>query len=359
VARNLYKRGKTYWGRVQSGNKELRKSLRTPNQLEAEKRLRKWKEQLNEAEQYGHARMTWKQAVGRYCAEVMPGAIKESTATRYLISLNQVGLALPSLEEMFVDTIGRREIAAIISARKRAGKVTNASITRDLTAVSRVLASAISWGVAEHNAAREYDRSLIRERRDPIDIPTPEEVQKAVAMAPSFARLIEVAALTGMRQGELLGLTWRQVELNRGVITVGRSKTDLPRAIPLDGPLLAEARGTLAGTPRHSTSALVFWHGDGHPYANFAANFRAWRVREGVRFRFHDLRHYFAVMFLRRGGYIYDLQGILGHASIKTTEVYLKYLTPEEKQRAMRLGGTKPGTSISGFSAVPPEGTDV
>jgi integrase/recombinase XerD len=40
------------------------------------------------------------------------------------------------------------------------------------------------------------------------------------------------------------------------------------------------------------------------------------------------------VDYLRRGGSIYRLQQILGHKSIKTTEDYLVYLTPEEAERA-------------------------
>ena len=51
-------------------------------------------------------------------------------------------------------------------------------------------------------------------------------------------------------------------------------------------------------------------------------------------FRFHDLRHWYAVDYLRRGGSIYTLQQILGHSSIKTTELYLAYLTPNEQEQA-------------------------
>ncbi len=355
MSENLYRRGKIWWGRVQLDKRDLRKSLRTTDKAKARKRRDDWQDELDHARYYGSNRMLWGDAVGRYCLEVMPGAIKESTAKRYLVSFRAVA---SSLDGKFVDAIGRKDIAAVVSARKR-DKVTNASIARDLTAVSRVLASAIGWGVAEHNAALEYDRSLVRERRDPIDLPTPEEVAHAYGKMPSFAHMLLLAAQTGMRQGELLGLTWRQVELNRGVINLSRTKTDAARAIPLEGPLLGKALGTLTGTPRHATSPLVFWHGDGKAYLNFAANFREWRRRNKVRFRFHDLRHFFAVEYLRQGGYIYDLQGILGHASIKTTEGYLKYLTPDQKQRAMRTGGTHPGTGVGGFSPVPPDGTSV
>jgi integrase/recombinase XerD len=52
-------------------------------------------------------------------------------------------------------------------------------------------------------------------------------------------------------------------------------------------------------------------------------------------FRFHDLRHVHAVNWLKSGRSIYSLQQRLGHTSVKTTEIYLAYLTPEEKQKAM------------------------
>lgn len=330
MADNLYLRNGVWWGRVQVAKKERRRSLRTASKAEARKRYKDWKASLDHALFYGADRLTWQDAVLRYCEEVMPSAIKHSTQKRYLVSFRQVR---GKLDGKYIDAIGRKDIANLIGSRKRT--TTNATVIRDLTAVSRVFASAIGWGVCEHNPALEYDRSLVRERRDPIVLPTAEEVQKAASAKSSFGRLIAFASQTGMRQGEILGLTWRQVELNRGVITLDRTKTDSPRAIPLEGPMLAEAVGTLNGTPRHAAASLVFFHGDGQPYRNFSAQFRAWRRRLGVAFRFHDLRHYFAVMYLRGGGYIYDLQGILGHASIKTTEGYLKYLTPAEKQRAM------------------------
>jgi integrase len=303
--------------------------------------------------------MSWVDAVGRYCEEVMPHALKPTTAKRYIVSFRAVE---PYLQGQYLDSIGKKEIAALVGGRKRPAVIkgkdgkdrkkpgaTNATIRRDLTAVSRVLASAIGWGACEHNAALEYDRTLIRERRDPIVLPSEDEVKAAIAMDTSFSRLLALAAQTGMRQSELLGLRWRQVELNRGVITLDRTKTDKPRSIPLSGPMLTEAARTLSGTPRHAVTPLVFWHGDGQPWRNFAANYKAWRDRNNIRFRFHDLRHYFAVMYLRQGGNIYALQRILGHASIKTTEIYLDYLTPEERMQAMHGNGTLSGTEIGGF----------
>ncbi len=56
-------------------------------------------------------------------------------------------------------------------------------------------------------------------------------------------------------------------------------------------------------------------------------------------FRFHDLRHRHAVDWLKSGRSIYDLQQRLGHGSIKTTEIYLGYLTPNERRVAKQEVG--------------------
>ena len=80
-------------------------------------------------------------------------------------------------------------------------------------------------------------------------------------------------------------------------------------------------------TPIRATSSGT---AEGLPYRNFASNYAQQKMDHKFTFRFHDLRHKFAVDYLRRGGNIYDLQRILGHSSIKTTELYLDHLDPME-----------------------------
>jgi integrase/recombinase XerD len=63
-------------------------------------------------------------------------------------------------------------------------------------------------------------------------------------------------------------------------------------------------------------------------------NSLARRDKSVRRFRFHDLRHLHAVEWLRSGRSIYALQQRLGHSSIKVTEMYLGYLTPQEQHTA-------------------------
>lgn len=331
MAGNIYRRGKTFWGRVQIAGNEYRGSLRTSDRAEARKRLQEWLEGVGKTTVSGDNRLSWEAAVVHYVNGDM-ASVSESTAKRYKVSFRQVG---PILRKYHLDQIGPREITALVAERRKAG-ATNATINRDLTAISRVLAAGLGKGANEHNAARDYDRSLNRERRDPIELPTADEIASAAKKAPfpGWSDIIRFASLTGMRQAEILALDWRNVDLERAAITLHRTKGRRLRVIPLTGPLLDEAADLLADRPREARQPLVFGKRGETPLRNFPSRFAAWRAEAKVPFRFHDLRHWFAVTYLQRGGNIYDLQRIMGHGSVKTTEIYLDYLTPAERKSA-------------------------
>ena len=330
---NLYRRGKTWWARIQIDGQDLRRSLRTASLVEAKSRLKTVIEEVRYLRFRGETRRTWQDAVVGW-SKAAAADIRPATLKRYLVSLAQMR---PYLDDLYIDQISRRTVADIA---RRSG-VSNATRRRDLTALSVVLRWCVGHGWREDNPARDWDRSIIRERRDPITLPSERDIDAVVAQAPGeFARLIRWAQYTGMREEECASLERSQVNVKRGAADLSRTKTNRPRSVPLD----ARAVGTYAGTVPYAGKPYVFWHGAGERYLNVASRFAAITARTHRkdktvrRFRFHDLRHWFAVDYLRRGGGIYDLQKILGHASIKTTEIYLDYLTPSEQ------AGTKAGT---------------
>ena len=61
--------------------------------------------------------------------------------------------------------------------------------------------------------------------------------------------------------------------------------------------------------------------------------------RAGVRFRCHDLRHKFAIDYLREHGRnpLPRLSEILGHSSVKTTEMYVAYVGPESAHETTHI----------------------
>jgi integrase/recombinase XerD len=172
MSSNLYKRGTVWWGRIQITGTDARRSLRTSDRAEAKRRLAKWREELEAARFYGEARATWQDAVIRFSTEVMPNSIKLSTIDRYNVSFRQLD---PHLRDIFVDQIRPSTIAKIVGERRKAG-ATNATIRRDLTATSRVLSACCQWELRVGNPARDFDRRMVEERREPIRPPDDQDV---------------------------------------------------------------------------------------------------------------------------------------------------------------------------------------
>jgi integrase/recombinase XerD len=334
--RNLYLRGDTWWGRVKIAGTLYRSSLRTADPREAARRLKGWRQQL-EREHFGAADApTFKEAVVKWAAEVLPKAVKPSVAARYMSSIAQLD---GTFAELRMDQITSQTVAAYISARS--GKATNATIRRDLTALSRLLAACIAWGWRTDNPAATFDRSIIRERRDPIQPPDPASMALVLAEAPPLmVRILQLLDQTGMRENEAVQLEAADISRPRRQILLLKTKTNRPRTLDWKTPG-GDAGPVLAELPQ---AGWLFPVGEGKkavPYANFSSNvgqvMRRLAAREKAagrpfrRFRVHDLRHGFAVRWLKAGGNIYDLSRHLGHTSVKTTEVYLGFLTAAER----------------------------
>jgi integrase/recombinase XerD len=183
--------------------------------------------------------------------------------------------------------------------------------------------------------------ALVPERRDPILLPSDRDIALVMERAPGMVGAMMMAALkTGAREDELAKA--KRIDLNhthKQLTVVGkRNKLRVIDLEPFAGYELLTALPAYVGKP------FLFWHDKGEPYASFAPTFNklmnrveAWAEANNVefrRFKFHHLRHRHAVDWLKSGRDIYSLQGRLGHTSIKTTEMYLEYLTPKEIQVA-------------------------
>jgi integrase/recombinase XerD len=218
-------------------------------------------------------------------------------------------------------------------------------VRRDMTAISAVLTYSEAMGWSEGNATLSK-RRLLRERRDPILLPTEESYAAVIAASsPEMAALIIAARLTGCRQNELVTAKWTRFDAAAKTLEV-IGKGNKRRTLKLSQAAadhiggLARNSGLIFCWPQHEPSNKTRWL----PFSQAASDFthvrrtaeaRAKREeRPFVRFRYHDLRHWFAVEALRGGMNIYRLSKHLGHTSLKVTESYLEFLTPEEADRA-------------------------
>ena len=263
-------------------------------------------------------------------------SVGPKTATRYLVSLKQLA---PWFDGRALADIDGRLVAEIIRERQRKG-VTNATIKRDLGALSSIMNFAILQSWIETNPVLPK-LALVPERRDPIMLPSDRDIALVLERAPGMVGAMITAALkTGAREDELAKAKRSELDHTRKQLTVigKRNKLRVIDLVPFEGYESLTALPAFVGKPH------LFWHDKGEPYTSFAPTFNklmnrveAWAKANGIefrRFRFHHLRHRHAVDWLKSGRDIYTLQGRLGHTSIKTTEMYLDYLTPDEIQVA-------------------------
>jgi integrase/recombinase XerD len=325
----LYQRGDTWWGRVRIAGREHYASLRTTDRREAVRRLKGWRTKLERVAVGSRDHHTWEEAVIRWIEEVLPGAVKPGVAARYTVSIRQLAT---DFADQPIGAITGPAIGDYIGRRSREG-ATNATIHRDLTALSRLLASCVAWGWREDNPARQYDRSLIRERRDPIMLPTMAQLQALLAEAsPGIGNVLRALHESGMREAEVLTMEANQVDWQAETVTLVKTKTSRPRVLRFKTPA-ADLGPVLE--PLKRRSGMLFRSARDEAYSVPSFSGGVWQVMQRLLerdadfrpFRVHDLRHWFAVRWLRadRTG-IYTLAQHLGHRSVKTTEVYLDHI---------------------------------
>ncbi|MEP9376148.1 tyrosine-type recombinase/integrase [Aquabacter sp. CN5-332] len=279
----------------------------------------------------------WVDAVTAW-ADYIKQQVAPRTAKRYADSLSIAGRTFNTLP---IADLDKESINRFVSARRNEG-ITNATIRRDLQAISSLLDFCEDENWREGNPALDKMRRL-KERRDPIMLPDEDDYLFVLSrLAPVYGEMLRAARATGMRQDELATAERKNFNAARASILI-RGKGNKQRAISLS----SEAVEIFSRQPASMTCSRIFHH-DGKPIsqaafvysrARRAAQKAAQKERRPFRgFRFHDMRHVYAVEYLRDGGSIYALKEHLRHSSVKTTEMYLEFLTPEEAERAKRGG---------------------
>lgn len=241
------------------------------------------------------------------------------------------------------------------------------TVRRTAAIVHKVLADAVRLGLIDDNPcdSASLPRFHARQRRSELRVWTAEQLTaflEAQRGRPLWA-LWEVAAGTGLRRGELLGLRWKDVDLRRRTLHVRRAltvvgsrprlkvpKTNQARSLHVGARVIAalehqrtqQARQTeqdpLVDAPTSASWGLFFTEPDGGHVAPMKVT-DTWRERVRASdqpvIRFHDLRHTHATLLLQAGVPAKVVSGRLGHASIQTTlDIYAEVLPAMDAEAA-------------------------
>jgi integrase len=281
----------------------------------------------------------------------LEGLVLESTVDAYAGRLERH--VLPRLGDHLLDEIGIDEVLALITDLRKQG-YTGTTIATTLTPLSRLFAHAVRRGLIEVNPVSKLDRSeRPRVSRQERPVFNSDEIRRLLdASSPRYRTMLATAVLSGLRQGELLGLHWRDVDFDNQVIRVrtalSRKRCDVPpkteRAVRdvILVPALAQAlREHKRRSPFNGPDDYVFTTGRGTPEHASHLGLRALKPAlkaAGLRpVRWHDLRHTFASLLIAGGANIAFVSRQLGHTSSQVTlGIYAHLLDREEHAQRTR-----------------------
>ena len=281
----------------------------------------------------------------------LEGLVLPSTIEAYAGRLERH--VFPSLGERRLDEIGIDDVLALISDLRKRG-YSGTTIATTLTPLSRLFAHAVRRDLIEVNPVSKLDRSeRPRVSRQERPVLNPGEIGRLLdAAPPRFRTLLATAILSGLRQGELLGLHWRDLDFDNELIHVrtalNRKRQDVPpkteRAVRdvILMPALAQAlRQHQRESSFNSPDDYVFTTRFGTPEHAAHLGLRALRPalqQAGLRpVRWHDLRHTFASLLIAGGANVTFVSRQLGHTSSQVTlGIYAHLLDREEQARRTR-----------------------
>jgi integrase len=196
-----------------------------------------------------------------------------------------------------------------------------ATVNRELACLKTIYSKGVKNGKAEDNPARGVKH--LKENNIRSRVLSFEEFTSLLThSAPTLKPIIKLAYHTGMRLGEILSLTWGQMDLKEGFIHLRPEdcKTNEGRLVPLNQEMVEMFRTMPRGLP----GAIVFTR-NGAPINSIREAFKsACRRAKIVNFTFHDLRHTFVNNRRLEGHDYFRIMAATGH---KTMSVFKRYNT--------------------------------
>lgn len=225
------------------------------------------------------------------------------------------------------------------TARLKSG-ASPSTVNRDLDTLKAALARAVDWHLLTAHQIESVKR-LRLDRRLTVRFLNDDELLRLAGALDAInglqnahiKPLVLLALHTGMRRGELLTLTWRDLAGGQLTIRGAHAKSGQTRIIPLNSEIVPVLE---AWRPAHAKPlSLVFPGLKGRRMHDTRTAFANVLAAAGIQdFRFHDLRHTFASRLIQKGVALYVVSQLLGHSTTRMTERYA-HLAPEHHQAAV------------------------
>lgn len=362
---SIYRRGPRSWeARMTFGygpdGRQIRKFFYGKTRAEAQDKLTR---ALAEAKE-GLAPCDDRQTVGQFLKRWLKDCVKPSVRpATYKRSEQDVRVHLdPKLGRIRLVDLSPKDLQRFMNQKLEEG-LSPRSVQILHATLRAALNRAVRWGDARRNVARLVQPP--RSSPKPVDPFTPEEARAFLEAVKGhrMEALFVLALATGLRQGEILGLRWQDVDLDEGTLSVRYALARHDGEYCLVEPKTRQSRRTialpeiavealkahrsrqlqerLAVGPRWTQLDLIFTTERGQPMNSRAPYGQFRRVLEtaGLRSqRFHDLRHCCATLLLVQGVHPRLVMEALEHSDIGITlNTYSHVLTELKRQTAVQM----------------------
>jgi len=324
--------------KTDSGNISFRVKVRLkgyPTQSATFERLtdaRRWAQQIESAIREGRhfktseaKRHTLAETIERYQKQVLPLKPKSEKDQKVQLEWWSSRLGSFSLADITPALIAeqRDKLAQEVTLRKRLRSP--ATVNRYLSAISHVFTIATKeWGWVENNPLAKVTKA--KEPRGRVRFLSDDERDKLLkackeSESPYLYIIVVLALSTGARRMEILGLRWKEVDLNRGVITLHDTKNGERRILPLVGHALALMKEH--SKIRNLNCDLVFPSYNLQKPMDIRTPWETVLTKAEIHdFRFHDLRHSAASYLAMNGASLAEIAEVLGHKTLQMVKRY-------------------------------------
>ncbi len=281
-------------------------------------------------------RNTLSDLIGRYRTEHLPTAGLRSThdRTEYL-KFWETQLGKLTLAEVTPARIVKVRNSLSNGITRRGRKMAPASVNRYLSALRHCLNIGVNdFGLLDDNPMRKVKQ--LTEPRGRVRFLSEAEraalLRECEAHSPALYLIVVLALSTGARRGEVLGLSWPDVDMRRGMLTFHETKNGDRRSVPLVS--FAADRMREHAKVRRLDTDLVFPGGNAMPQQDgkqpekanpleIGKMFAEALDRAGIAdFHFHDLRHTAASALAMNGATLAEIAEVLGHKTLQMVKRY-------------------------------------
>lgn len=221
----------------------------------------------------------------------------------------------------------------------RLSKVSNRAVKRDIANLS----SAFNWAIEKNyltsNLTKGIKKPKIVEKLPVYFTEAEYETLKRVIDNEDVKDIVEFGLLTGIRQNDLINLTWQQIDFKNSTLILdnrnSRTKSGKVHSLPLS----IAALQVLSKREINKSGNLIFtYNGERFKQWFLCKRFREYVTKAGLssQLSFHSLRHTFASWLIQKGVPLYVVSKLLTHSDLRTTQIY-SHLKQENLSESVNL----------------------